>query len=290
MKTVTGVIIGAVLVVLITMGVLSYQKNNQKEDDSGTLFIGITDATADISDVNDIDLSVKKVEVHTSARGWITASSNMKSYKLLSLNESGKTELYAETNISAGTYDKVRITLGDAVVKTKSKGDIKATLPSSYIVMDTGVIVKENASTSVKLDVLADQSLHMTAEGGYVFAPVVKAESRSNATVSVGSDNAVSVSGGTLDGSTSVGVDLSGMSKSNFRLETDNSLKVESSVAGKMKFILGGKTYEETDISGEVSSANDANVEGKGSLETKSDSDKKGSLDVGLDTKIRIGQ
>lgn len=246
MKKITGVIIGAVIVVAVIMGVLSYQKN-QKPDNAGTLYIGITDATNEITDVSEVNLSVNKVEVYSSTKGWVTAGSSSKSYKLFALNASGKTELYAKTDVEAGTYDKVRVTLGDAVVTSKTKGDVKATLPSSYVVIDSAVKVKEGESTHVKLDVIADESLHLTVDGAYVFAPVVKTESKSNTTVTVGSDNVITTSGGTVDSSTSVGVDIDGTSKANFELITDTSLKVDSSAGSAVKFLMSGKTYEKSE-------------------------------------------
>jgi hypothetical protein len=288
MKTATGVIIGAVIVVIVILGVLSYQKN-QKPDNAGSLYIGVTDATATMDDVTDVSLSVKKVEVYSTAKGWMTVSSNDKLYKLFALNASGKTELYAKTDVSAGTYDKVRVTLGDAVVSTKSKGDVKATLPSSYVVIDTSVKVKEGKNTHLKLDVLADKSLHATVDGGFVFAPVVKSESRSDADVTVDSSNVVSVSGGTVDASANVGVDIDGTSKADFELLTDTSLQVQSSVGGSVKFLMSGKTYEKNDASSESS------LDAKSSTKVKAGADTKsgygnGSMNLDLNGGIKVGQ
>lgn len=272
MKTIVGVIIGAGIVVVVIMGVLSYQ-NNKKTDNSGSLIIGITDATADISNVNDVNLSVKKIEIYSATKGWVSISSDTKNYKLLALNASGKTELYTKTNVLIGEYNKIRITLGDVVVNTKSKGDVKATLPSSYIVIDTNLKIKENKDTSIKLDVLADQSLHTTIDGEYVFAPVVKTESRSSAKVSIETDNIVLISGGDIDSNTTVGVDFDGTSKTNFRAESDSSLKVETSITGEIKFLLGGKVFnknektpENTENSNEDSSNGSVDVNLKGGV------------------------
>lgn len=245
-NTGTGVIIGVIIVIGVIAGFLQYQRS-QKPDNAGSLYIGITDATADISDVNEVNMSVNKVELYSATKGWVNVASNSKSYKLLSLNESGKTELYAKADVSAGTYDKVRVTLGDVVVNTKSKGDVKAVLPSSKVVVGGKVVVKKGANTNVKLDVLADQSLHTTLAGEYVFASVIKAESRSNADVALDKDNSVKATGGEIDSSVSVGVDLSGNSREDFKLKTGSSLKIESSDEGKPRFYLGGEMYEEKD-------------------------------------------
>ena len=296
MKMTTGVIIGAVVVAGIIIGVLEYQKN-QKPNNAGNLYIGITDLTANIAFVDDVDFSIKKVEVYSATGGWVEVASEEKSYKLLALNASGNTELYAKAYVEEGTYNKVRMTLGDVIVKTKSNGDVKASVPSSQVTIDTKVVVKEKMNTSVELDILADKSLHSTLNGDYVFATVVKAESISNTNVSVGEDNVVVVSGGEVDSSTTVGVDLRGVSKTDFILKTGSSLQIDSSDTSKVKFILGGELYEEAEVSDD-SSLNIKNsakedsfleVEDSGidSDEDKND-DSKSKLEVDLKGGIKV--
>ncbi|MES2224098.1 MAG: DUF4382 domain-containing protein [Patescibacteria group bacterium] len=241
-----GVIIGAVIVILAIGGVFWYQNERAMQDDKGgSLYVGITDATADISNVNEVNMEVKKVEVHSATQGWVTASSDSKSYNLLTLNSEGKTELYAKAKVVAGTYDRVRVTLGDTVVKTKTNGDVKAYSPSNQVVMNMAVNVQKEGNTNLRLDFLADKSLHSTSDNKYVFAPVVNAESHSGAEVAVGDSNEVESTGGMKDSSVSVGVDIDGTSRSNFSLTTGTDLKVDGSLLGSVKFMLGGKTYSE---------------------------------------------
>lgn len=242
----SGVIVGALIVIAVIAGVLWYQKDkrmNEDVKDGGTLYIGITDATADINNVNEVSMSVRKVEVYSANDGWVTVDSNSKDYNLLALKAEGKTELYAKAKVKAGSYDKVRVSLGDTIVKTKTNGDIKAHSPATQVVLSMAVNVKKDKDTRVKLDILADKSLHITTKGEYVFAPVIKAESQSETTVSVANDDAVTTTGGTLDSSVSVGIDLDGASRSDFNLQTGSTLEVDASTLGTIKFMLGGKTY-----------------------------------------------
>ncbi len=293
MKTTNGVIIGIVLVIVLILGISYYQKNNQNSTNSGNLIIGITDATAEISNVNDINLSIKKIEVYSQTKGWVTASSDTKSYKLLSLHANGRTELYTRAEVSEGTYNKVRVTLGDVVINTKTKGNVKATLPSKYVVINGNVKVKEGENSTVKLDILADQSLHTTVDGGYVFASRIKAESKSNANVSIGNDEVVLITNGSVDSETTVGVDFDGVSKLNFKAESDNSLKVESSINGETKFILGSKTYEnnnvseESDVNVNNNNSDGIDVKSNGSTDLNNNSKNK-SVDVDLKGGIKI--
>jgi hypothetical protein len=277
MKSSTGVIVGVVLAAVIILGVVEYQKN-LKNADSGSLYIGVTDATADINGVTDVDMSVKKVEVYSATKGWTTVSTSSQKYSLLALKASGQTQLHAKGKVNAGSYDKVRVTLGDTTVRTKAKGDMKATLPSSHVVIDGTVKVEEGKSTYVKLDFLADKSLHVTSDGQYVFAPVVKAESRSNASVAVSGDNNVTATGGTVDATATAGMDLEGKSRMNFQLITGQSLKIESSSGNEVKFMLGGKVYTaiDSDTTGtEASSSGGINTDGSLKVDGALDTTKK---------------
>lgn len=304
MKKNTRIIVVVIIIVAIIAGFLQYQRN-KKPDNAGSLYIGITDATANIADVNEIDLSVNKIEVYNAMNGWVTVGSDIKSYQLLALNKSGKTELYAKADVSAGTYDKVRVTLGDVIIKTKSQSDVKAVVPSSKVVINTKVIVKENMKTSVKLDILADQSLHTAMDGKYIFASVVKAESKSSADVSVDDSNTITASGGDLDSNVTIGVDLTGTSKEDFRLRTGSSLKVESSTDGKVRFSLGGEMYEEsnddlnddsTDEKSSIKSDSYLEVDDSGRDSDEDKNDDKGgdgkddSIKLDLSGGVKVGQ
>ncbi len=276
-----GVIIGAVIVIVAIGGVFWYQNEKVMNDkNGGSLYIGITDATMDIKNVDEVNMEVKKVELHSATNGWVTASSDSKSYNLLALNAAGKTELYAKTKVVAGTYDRVRVTLGDTVVKTKSNGNVKAYSPSSQVVMNMKVNVKSAGDSQVSLDFLADKSLHVTSDNKYVFAPVVNAKSESGAQVMVDNDsNAVESTGGSADSSVSVGVDLDGTSKSDFNLTTASDLKIDDSLSGTLKFLVGGKTYTN---SGAVQESTNGSANANTNTNTDMDMDAKIKADANM--------
>src|SRR3990167_9529807 len=118
MKNRTEIIIGVVVIVLVIAGVLMYQKSGvvsqpatseSTGESGGSLYVGVTDATADIKNVNDINVTIKKVEMHSSADGWMTISSTEKNFALFSLKANGQVKLFVKKdNIPAGFYDKVR--------------------------------------------------------------------------------------------------------------------------------------------------------------------------------------
>lgn len=248
MKNSTAVVV-LIVAILIALGAWMYRDKMNTTDDTtkessltGTLYVGVTDATEDIKNVNDIDLSVKKVELYSQTDGWVTVSNDSKTYPLLELKANSDTKLYAsKTSMKAGAYDKVRVTLGDVNVRTKTNGTVKAAVPSSQIVINTKVRINNNQKSHIVLDFLADKSLHATASNKYVFAPVVETKAQSNSNVSINNTNSMTATGGTLDSSSQVGMDLNGTSRLNFQLSTDNTLEVKSVSGNKFIFMLKGK-------------------------------------------------
>lgn len=248
-QTGSGIILLILVVGAFIVGALWYNQKNKSNTDTnqktGQLYIGVTDATTDIENVDTIDLSIKKVELHSKTEGWVTASNRSKTYDLLALHANGKIELHAKEKIKADTYDRVRVTIGEAKVKTKTKGTMKAYLPGTQIVLNMNVVVRENADTHLKLDVLADKSIHATSDGKYVFAAVVNAEARSNAHVTVAIDDSITINEGSTDSNTTVGLDIDGTSKTNFILDANSVITIDASTYGNARLMLGGKTYSD---------------------------------------------
>lgn len=206
-----------------------------QETTQGRVVFSVTDAAADMSTISEINMKVNKVEMHSAAKGWMTVSTTPRTYSLLALNASNKSELLADVKAEVGTYDQVRLMVDSISVKTKAGATKVAKLPSGELKLNTTVVVKEDETASVNLDFLADKSLHTTGNGSYIFAPVVKTESKSSATVNVDATNNVTVSGGKVDDSSSSGMDVDGSVKLNFELKkdlklnlgTDNNIKLE---------------------------------------------------------------
>lgn len=309
MKSVTGIILGVLAVILVIVGVLTYKNNDQTEDQAlnsagGSLYVGVTDATADIKNVNDIDLEVKKVEVQNSNGTWTTVSSDTKTYSLLALKANGKTEFYAKKDeLAAGTYQKVRVTFGDATVRTKTEGNVKASMPSRQVVFNTNLKVNGGQNSHLKLDIFADKSLHMAKNNKYVFAVAAQAEARSNANVMVENGNEVMVSGGVVDRTSNFGMDLSGGTRADFTLSTDNTLQVDSPVGSTLNFMLGGKTYQsdnarvqenqwntagtsQLNANGTVNTSTDVNSSSSGS---NSNTNVQGGVNIDLDGGVKLG-
>lgn len=220
------------IIVVLGIGYFVINMPEQKQEKSGaqgSVVVSFTDATADIQNVNEVSLGVKKVEIYSQSKGWVTVSSDQKQYQLLDLHAKGQAKVYTKANVAADTYSRARVTLSDVKVNTKTSGEKVASIPSKTITITGMVKVKADATSSLKFDVFADKSLHATAKGDYVFAPVVNMESRSDATVNTSADDTVVSSGGTVDANTNVGMDLDGSIKTDFQLDANIKLDVNAS-------------------------------------------------------------
>ena len=179
--------------------------------------------------VSAIDMTVDKVEMHSEAQGWVTVSETTKTFDLLELKSKSRAELLAKADVTADTYKQVRFHVKSIIV-TESGQKREAKIPSNEFRMNGVVKVVGNADTSAKFDVLADQSLHKTGNGEYIFAPVVKFESRSSATINVAADDTVTVMGGSTDENSKAGMDINGEVKVNFQLNLNSNLEIVGGV------------------------------------------------------------
>lgn len=201
----------------------------------GRVVFSVTDAAANMSTISEINMKVSKVEMHNQADGWFTISTTPRTYNLLALNASGESKILADAQVTAYEYDQIRLMVDSISVKTKAGATSEAKLPSGELKINTKVVVNTGTTSSVNLDFLADKSLHVTGNGKYIFAPVVKAETRSNTNVSVGTNSTVSIAGGKVDDDETIGMDIDGSVKANFQINgsqklnigTDNVIKIE---------------------------------------------------------------
>ncbi|MDO8510388.1 MAG: DUF4382 domain-containing protein [bacterium] len=250
-------IIGIVTLVVIIGAILFYRsgsynnpenKNGGTSDNGaetstkGTIFFSVTDAAANMGAISSIMMTVDKVEMRSEAKGWVTISESPKTFDLLELKSKSKTELLAKADVAADTYNQVRLHISKIVV-TESGQAKEAKIPSNELKLNSEIKVTSGTESSAKFDVMASESLHKTGKGEFIFAPVVKFESRSDANVEVGSDNSVTISGGDADDSVTVGMDINGEVKENFRLDINANLELDGGIIK-----LDGKSKAKIDL------------------------------------------
>src|SRR3989344_5976957 len=144
----------------------------------------------------------------------------------------------AEANVKAGTYDQVRLVVDSVAIKTKAGETKVAKLPSGELKINTVLVVNANTTSSINFDFLADKSLHTASDGNYIFAPVVKTETKSNASVSVNASNVVTITGGRIDNTNTVGMDIDGSIEVNFQIDSKQKLDLDASGVIKLNGLL----------------------------------------------------
>ena len=169
-------IIILVIVIIVAVAGFIMFKPNMNTGSSGRVVVSVTDAAVNMDNVTEITMTVSKVELHSEANAWVTASSAVKTYSLLDLKARGESALAADANVAAGNYNQIRVTIDSIKVKTKDGATVSAKLPSGQLKLNGGVVIKADSTTSVNLDFLASASLHTTGKGLFIFAPVVHME------------------------------------------------------------------------------------------------------------------
>lgn len=250
MKSTTGIILGVLALVLVIWGLASLggKSENGTAGGKGNLYVSVKDQTAAIAGVSEVEMEIKKVELYSAADGWTTVSGENETYPLLAMKASGEARLYAQAEVDAKVYDRIRVTLGDTNVKTSGNTSVKAVLPSNHVVINSDVNVTAGESTNLTLDFMADRSLHVAKGGGkYIFTPTVNAQSRSGATVTVTGEDTkiVTTTGGRLDSNVNVGVDLEGASRPNFSLTpaVGEQIEIKSTAGSTINFLFNGEAY-----------------------------------------------
>ncbi len=237
-------IIGIVLVAIVIIGGGIYLMNSTPKSDTATgeqkntegrVVFSVTDAAADMGIISEVNMKISKVEAHSAAEGWVTVSTTPRAYRLLSLNAKNDFELLADANMKAGTYDQVRLFVDAVTIDTTAGVSKTAKLPSNVLKINTELIVKEGTTSSVSFDFVANKSVHMTGNGTYIFAPVVKTETKSDTKVTVATNGIVSTTGGRVDEVNTVGMDVDGSVKADFNIKAADKLEIGTDNVIKIK-------------------------------------------------------
>lgn len=193
--------------------------------DQGRVVLSIKDyAPGSLLGATAINVNVDAVEVHSATEGWVTISTSSKIYDLLQLKQSGVATLIADANLNAGTYDQIRLTIKKVEVTT-ANGTQEAKLPSNSLKIIGNLTVLAGQTSSALLDFLADKSLHITGNGKFIFAPVVRLETRNDVVVAIDdSDEKVDIRGGKIETEKTIGMDEKGEIDDDFELKGNLSI------------------------------------------------------------------
>lgn len=184
-------------------------QSGNTQTQGGRVVFTITDAAANMGSVSSVEVTIDQISVQSATKGWVTLSTQPRTYDLLELKAENKNEILVDTNVETGTYNQMRLHISRVVV-TDSSGTHEAKLPSNDLKIVGSFVVTGNSTSTASFDFIVDESLHVAGNGQYVMAPVIQVETRENATVSVSSNNSVQVSGGNIKTNSKVGTDLKG--------------------------------------------------------------------------------
>lgn len=265
------IIVIVVVILVILLGVWAYASrdnsglNGYNQDDGvakGEVVVSVTDAAADIEGVSEVTLTAEKAELYSNSRGWVSVDGGSKEFELLTLKNNAQSQLYGKAEVASDTYSKVRMTISRVEVTAKNGSVVRATVPNNRVEFAADVAVSAGKTTEAKFDFLVDKSLHMASSGEYVFAPVVKFDSKTDTTVTIGQNNIVLTSGGNVEGTYNFGMDLDGSMKADFELNTNSELKIENGTIINTNLDLSGSSSSGSNSSGKGGSAS---VSGSGS-------------------------
>jgi Domain of unknown function (DUF4382) len=225
-------IIIAVLVVVV-VGVIVYFSANKSTTPApaagqGKAIIGIADDSKAIRGVTSVMITVDKVEVQSGTNGWVIVSNGTKQYDLLQLKASGAVALLADANLPIGTYDQIRLTISRVDV-TANGTTQQAKLPSGTFQIAGRLVINEGKTATAVLDINAEKSLLLAADGTFIMAPVINLHTKKDATVDEQSDNTLKINGGTDEDNVTVGMDEHGDIKDNFQMDANAKIEIDKS-------------------------------------------------------------
>lgn len=194
------------------------------QETQGEVIMVVTDKAADMEAVSAIMITVEKVELQSPEGNWVTVSASEQTYNLLEL-QGGNHSLLVDENLAAGIYNQMRLQISEVVV-TDTMGEHDAKLPSHELKLVGNIEIQRGETTAVILDFIADESLHTTGQGDYIFAPVIQMEARHDPRISIQGQR-VQISGGEVKLKTKMGMDAQGKVGINVRIPADAELEID---------------------------------------------------------------
>src|SRR3989344_1297121 len=201
----------------------------ENENAEGTLYISLTDAAIDTKKISNIEMTIDSIEIYSQGRGWIAVSQNLQAFQLLELQAKSSKKIIATATVPVDIYSQIRVHVSKVTI-TENRVAKDAALPSSELKIDVGVRVEPDAATYVEFDVLADQSIHKTEKGEFIFTPVVDVEVRNKATVEADAQNTIKKLDGEISSMMNVGMDIDGRVRSDFKVNQNILLKLNGGV------------------------------------------------------------
>jgi hypothetical protein len=228
MKQAITIIIVLAVIVGIYFAVSGGSQQVAGEPIQGNLALSITDAAANMDNIESINLTIDEARLKQETGAWNDVSIDNKTFDLLELRDQNRLALLGSANVDSGVYNQVRLNVASISVVTSDDGEQDARIPSSQLTMEGNVEVGATSTTNVTLDFVADRSLHVTEDGTYVFAPVIKMSAQKNAIVRANNEGSVQVEGGATTTSKTVSMGADGRLKAGLQIPEQAAVEVNA--------------------------------------------------------------
>lgn len=217
--------IGIILAVFVVSMMSACSSQTQQAAQGGRAVFTMTDAAVNIGDVTNVWVTIDSVKVLSKDGAWTQVSTQQHTYDLIQLKTDGNQVLLADYNITPGNYTQERLVISKVIVADAS-GNHTAKLPSGELKLVGMLKVNANSTSAVNFDFIADESLHMTGNGTYIFAPVIHVETREKASADTSFNEHVRVSGEVSDSrKQSMGTD--GNMSEGLKIKRDANLSIK---------------------------------------------------------------
>lgn len=162
------------IIALLTLFAVACEKS---PSGTGQMTVKMKDAPIDFDSVN---VEVLRVEVHTSADGWVTLPTNSGMYNLLDLQNDVTAVLSANTELPVGNISQMRLILGSEnyVVKDSVSSILDLSSQSQTgLKFNLNATINSGQTTEVLIDFDAEKSIVITGNGSFKLKPVISVES-----------------------------------------------------------------------------------------------------------------
>lgn len=203
-----GVLVVLAIVVVVAAAFLGFNVLAPASP-QGRFVATLTDAAVNLDGVSQINVTIDSIRAHSDTNAWVTLSSTQQTFDLLQLKREGNQVVIADLNIPSATYNQIELNISKVIV-VDADGNHEAKLPSGKIRMNMDVNLAKGSTSTASLDVLADESLHITGNGLYILAPVIHLQTRDDANVDIDSEHHAIINGGRMRNDIKVGMNENG--------------------------------------------------------------------------------
>ncbi|MEO6462337.1 MAG: DUF4382 domain-containing protein [Candidatus Eisenbacteria bacterium] len=171
----------ALALTALAIGLAAGCSSNPSGPGYGTMRVRMTDAPADVDEVNLVitEVSARQEAVADSdavSGGWIVLSEGSATYDLLDLRNGVFTTI-GEGSLPAGRYSQVRLKIGTGSTVVVDGVSHPLVVPSgaqSGLKLQGDFNVPDGGSIDIGLDFDAARSIHQTGNGTWMLKPVIK--------------------------------------------------------------------------------------------------------------------